>query len=266
MFLQAGGGIMPCPSKITPALGSPDERQPVRETPTKANTHGINAKIPRQRRIKHVNRFSAKCTSSCVASCSWSSFRIILHHQIISEGLISRMQEFARELGPANLSLDFASQVGNCKFVLVILTVHERRNLLRRRCTWIPNPKFDDKRRFRAPHVAFSGIRFISTIVDTRHCCKRLWHQALLQAPSLGLRPSSGWLKASILPNKCPQSSAPTRIQNLNTKLLISPRPPHSYNSTARNATEPHQQLTNISSKAPNATKKISTPSPHTHP
>ena len=144
----------------------------------------------------------------------------------------------------------FASQVGNCKFVLVFLIIHERRNLLRWWWTWIPTPWFDDKRRFCTPHVAFSGIPFISTIVGTRHCCKRLWHQALLQAPTLGEQ-------ASVSPNRRPRSSAPNRIGYLNTKLLISPRPPDSYNSTERNATEPHQQLTNISSKAPNATRNL---------
>ena len=159
-----------------------------------------------------------------------------------------------KKTGPCQSFSRFASQVGNCKFVLVILIIHERRNLLRWRWTWIPNPCIDDKRRFCTPHVAFSGIPFISTVVGTRHCCKRLWHQTLLQAPTLG---GGTWLcdlpqideQASVSPNKRPQPSAPNRIGFSNTELLISPRPPDSYNSTARNATEPRQQLTNISSK-----------------
>jgi hypothetical protein len=42
----------------------------------------------------------------------------------------------------------------------------------------------------------------------------------------------------------------------LNTKLLISPRSPRSYSSTARNATEPRQQLAKIL-KGPNATRNL---------
>lgn len=97
---------MSCPSKFTPALGSPDKRQAFR--------------IPAHLRIHTNAEFLVKGQGSVTSTNSVQSTPVLVYTN--SRGLKFHVCKSLRENQalPANLSLGSQSQVGNCKSVLVI--------------------------------------------------------------------------------------------------------------------------------------------------
>jgi hypothetical protein len=129
---------MPCPSKFTPALGSPDERQP-------ANTPRFIEPPALIYRILINAKFFVKDGSSMSTDSVQSAPVLVWPLMVLIQNVIASPNNF-RELTftcarvcetprPCQFFSGFASQVGDCKLVLVILIIHERRNLLRWRWT-----------------------------------------------------------------------------------------------------------------------------------